>query len=75
MNSERKLPDNIVHEINGICHGMLVVDLQGPDPGGVINCYISKTANGLTRGFLKLQKFNINLHMMAWDLLLIAMDR
>ncbi len=75
MNSERKLLDNIVHEINGICHGVLAVDLQGPDPGSVINCCVLKTTNEFTRGFLKLQKFNINLNMMSWDLLLIAMDR
>jgi hypothetical protein len=52
---------------------MLLVDLQGADAGRVINGCILETARLLTILPLEVEEFDVNLDMMAWDLLLIPL--
>jgi hypothetical protein len=53
--------------------GVLLVDLQGADAGRVIDSRVLEAARLLSVRLLEVEKFDINLNVMARDLLLIPL--
>lgn len=71
-NAERKLLYDVVNEIDGVCLRMLLVDLEGPNSGRIVDRCVLKTTNLFALFSLKGQKLKVHLNVMPWHLLLIA---
>jgi len=71
-NAERKLLYDVVNEIDGVCLRMLLVDLEGPNAGRIVDRGVLETANLFALFSIKGQKLNVHLNVMPWHLLLIA---
>ena len=72
-NTEWKLFDDVVNEVDGVCLRMLLVDLEDADSGCIVDRCVLKPTNLLAAFSFEGQKLNIHLNVMAWHLLLIAL--
>ena len=53
MDAERKLRNHMIDKIYGVLLRMAVINLHGPDPGGIIDGRILETPNGFLIRFLE----------------------
>ena len=65
MDSKRELLDHVVYEVGGVLLSMTGVDLQGSNPGSIVDGSILESTNLLSLGVLECEKRNINLDVMA----------
>ena len=72
MDAKRKLIDHVIYEINGVVLSMTSVDLQSPDPGGIIYGSVLETTDLPVLGVLESKECHINLDVVARNLLGIA---
>ena len=72
VNPEGELLDHVVDEANGVLLAVPPVDLQGPDPGGIIGGGEWITPRQLTVLSLELQERDVDLDVMTRYLLGIA---
>jgi hypothetical protein len=72
MDAERKFVDDVIDEVDRTLLVVPLVDLQGPNPCGVIDCGVL-IAFDLAAVFLsKGQELHVYLYLMAWDLFGVA---
>ena len=69
VNAEGELLDYIIDERNGVFLVMAVVDPQGSNPRGIVNGRVLITPDSFVLGRFQVQKLDIHLNMVAWDLL------
>ena len=71
-NAEWELFDDVVNEVNRICLGMLLVDLEGANFGCIVDCRVLEATDLFAAFPYERQELNIYLNVMARHLLLIA---
>lgn len=71
---ERKLIDNIIDKVDRVLLGMAGIDFQRPDSGGVIDRGVLKAFDPVSVFIFKEQEFDVDLHMVARYLFLIALE-
>ena len=69
--TERKLFDDVVDEGNGVGLVVTPIDFEGPDTGSIINGSVLVTLDGFVVFALESQELNVNLNLMARNLLLV----
>ncbi len=57
MDAERKLGNHMIDKIYGVQLRMAVINLQGPDPGGIIDSRILETPEDFLSGFWNFKNF------------------
>ena len=62
----------VIHEVDRILLGMLFINLQSTNTGGIINCRVLEVSNLVPILGLQVEKFNVDLHVVTRHLLLIA---
>ena len=71
-NAEWELFDDVVNEVNRICLGMLLVDLEGANSGCIVDRCVLEATDLFAAFPYERQELNIYLNVMARHLLLIA---
>jgi len=70
--SEREAPDAVVDEGDGIGLRVTGEDFQRPDAGGIVDRRVLISLDGLAAIALEGQELDVDLNLMAGNLLLIA---
>ena len=70
-NAEWELFDDVVNEVNRICLGMLLVDLEGANSGCIVDCRVLEATDLFAAFPYERQEFNAHLNMTARNLLLM----
>ncbi len=73
-NAEWELLDDVVNEVNRICLGMLLVDLEGANSGCIVDCRVLEATDLFAAFPYERQEFDVYLNMMTRHLLLIAFN-
>ena len=71
-NAEWELFDDVVNEVNRVCLGMLLVDLEGANSGCIVDCRVLEAADLFAAFPFERQELNIHLNVMTWNLFLIT---
>lgn len=72
IDAKRELGNDVIHEVDRILLGMLFINLQGANTGGIINCRVLEVPDLMSILGLQIEEFHVDLHVVAWHLLLIA---
>jgi len=73
MNAKRESFDYMIDKIYGILLCMPVIDFKCSYPSGIINGCILESSNFLPFTVLQFEELDINLYVVTWNLLFIAM--
>ena len=73
MYSKRKLADYIIDEVDCILLRMLLIDLKSTYSCCIINGCILESSNFLPFTVFQFEELDINLYVVTWNLLFIAM--
>lgn len=72
VDPKRELLDHVVDKRNGVPLGVPALDLEGSDPGGIVNRRILKATNAMTIRSLQAHNLHVGLNMMPRDLLRLS---
>ena len=72
VDAKGELLDHVVYEVYGVLLSIAFVDLQGSNPGGIVNGGVLETPDLLPFGALESKKGHINLDVVARYLLGVA---
>lgn len=72
-NSERKLLDDMINEVDRVCLRVFVVDLKCPDTCRIVDCCVLEPAYLFATFPLKGQELDVYLDVVTWNLLLISL--
>lgn len=73
-NTERKLLNDVVNEVDRVCLRVFVVDLKCPDTCCIVDCCVLEPADHLAAFPLKGQELDVYLDVMARNLFLISLS-
>jgi hypothetical protein len=73
VDTEGEALDHKIDELDRRGLVVPVVDPQGPNAGGIVYGGILETPDGLAGGVFEHQEFDIDLDVMPWYLLLVAL--
>lgn len=73
-NAEREFGDYGVDEVYGVGLGVAIIDLQGPDAGGIVDCRVLEALNDLAVNAFKFQEFYVDLYLMPRHPLLVSLS-
>ena len=72
-NAEREFGDYGVDEVYGVGLGVAIIDLQGPDAGGIVDCRVLEALDDLAVNAFKFQEFYVDLYLMPRHALLVSL--
>ena len=72
-NTERKLLNDMINEVDRVCLRVFVVDLKCPDTCRIVDCGVLEPAHLLAAFPLKGQELDVYLDVVTWNLLLISL--
>jgi hypothetical protein len=64
----------VVNEVDGVCMRVFLADLEGTNPGRIVDLCVLEPANLLTTFSFEGQKFNVHLDVIPWHLFLIPLS-
>ncbi len=71
--AEREPGDHGIDEVNRVCLIVSIVDFQGADARGIVDCSVLVALDGFPVFALEFQELNVNLDLVAWHLLLTSL--
>lgn len=75
VDAEGETLDDVVDEADRVRLGVLLVDAQRADPGGIVDCSVLEAPHLVAFRILQMQELDVDLHVVAGDLLLVAHAR
>ena len=71
--AEREPGDHGIDEVDRVCLVVSVVDFQGTDARGIVDCGVLVTLDGFPVFAIEFQELDVHLDLVAWDLFLITL--